>query len=106
MALARVRSNQHAQKLKPQPLIVIVGPLLSIQHIYVIVDDIRYTVKTMLDAIDLNFKIFFVFDCLYPDFSLPMWLFIQIVIYEIRKPGERLSVQHRDLEGEIKRLIR
>lgn len=59
----------------------------------------------MLEAIDLNLKIFYVFDCVYPHPSKALWEFIQIVFYEIYNDGKRLSTQNRVLQGEIKQIL-
>lgn len=56
---------------------------------YVIVDDIKYATKSVIEAVDLAFKIFFVSDSQYSSLSHHIWLFLQIAVYGI---GEEKNV--------------
>lgn len=56
---------------------------------YVVVDDIKDATKSVIEAVDLNFKIFFVSDSEYSTLSHHIWLFLQIAVYEI---GEEKNV--------------
>lgn len=60
-----------------QPFMIIVGSIRDISAIYVIVELIKYKVNSILEAVDLTFKIFFVAHCEYPMESCHIWLFIQ-----------------------------
>ena len=84
-----------AKQLKLQPLTLIVESLLDIQAYYVGVDEVKYSTDSMLEAIDLNLKIFYVFDCSYPSDSKALWQFFQTDTYEIFTPDEKLTVQNR-----------
>ena len=93
------------KNLKLQPLIVIEGQILDSKAFYVVVDDIKYSTNSMLDAIDLIFKIFYVFDCQYPNDSRNLWELIQRVIYGIETPNKRPTVQNRVLEGALNQFL-
>ncbi|XP_074106367.1 uncharacterized protein LOC141532092 [Cotesia typhae] len=71
------------KKITLQPYILIVGtPTVKLSS-YVVVDDIKYATKSVIEALDLTFKIFFVSDSEYPTLSHHIWLFLQIAVYGI-----------------------
>lgn len=100
-----LRQSMKAKQQQLQPLIVIVGPLLDVQAFYVVVDDVKYSVDSILSSIDLNFKIFYVFDCRYPEDTKFLWQFFQCIIYEMHTSGERLCMQNRIFQGEIRHIL-
>ena len=102
--LERLRTTLKEQNLNLQPLTVIAGPLLDIQASYVIVDDIKYKTESILHAIDLNLKVFYAFDCKYPEIAQSFWQFIQTIIYEI-SDTERLNQKNRILKGKINQIL-
>lgn len=71
------------QKITNQPYIIVVGSTLKdIEDTYVCVDDVLYTVSSTVEAIDICFKIFHVFQLKYPTASEHLWLLIQKYIYK------------------------
>lgn len=66
-----------------QPRLLVVGDIGNVQSISVYFDDIKYPFLTTLNAIDLLFKIFFVFNLEYPEESDIFYNFLQEFFYEI-----------------------
>ncbi|KAJ8674205.1 hypothetical protein QAD02_014671 [Eretmocerus hayati] len=85
--LSRVRAEVVEQAAKRrekiQPYIIIVGELEAISDIYVNVDNVLYQVSSVLEAIDICFKVFFVFHLQFPYDSQHLWLMIQRGVYGI-----------------------
>lgn len=83
MIVIREEARKTAEMLKItlQPYIVILGPSDEVNEAYVQVDDILYKVANILEAIDVCFKIFHVFEITYPLMSEHIWLLIQKGIY-------------------------
>lgn len=76
--LAALQNNQTVQ-----PYIILVGKLEKIQEIYFCLDSTLFQLNTVLEAIDVCFKAFFVFQLHYPVDSQHIWFLIQRGIYEI-----------------------
>lgn len=53
---------------------------------YIVFDDIKYNVDTILKAIDVTFKILQVLNLEYPMESKSIWIFIQKYLYKISTP--------------------
>lgn len=75
-----------------QPKLLIVGDLSNIKKISVYFDDLVYQFLSILDAIDLLFKIFYVFNLQYPEESEIFYNFIQNIFYEIPTNKEFMKV--------------
>ena len=71
-----------------QPLVVAIGELTNIHEYLVVVNEEYYKKKTCLEAISLALKVFFVFDCNYPDNSLTLWLFVQKCLFSLNLPKD------------------
>lgn len=106
LSIETLKDYFQTKELPFEPIVAIVGPLLNIESFHVIVDDIVYSTKTFLEAIDLNFKIFYVFSRDYPPYVDDLWKFIQNVLYEIPLIGEKMSMQHKLLNGKIEMLCK
>lgn len=66
-----------------QPKLLIVGDITNIKTISIYFDDLTFPFLTIIDAIDLLFKIFYVFNLEYPEESEIFYNFIQNIFYEI-----------------------
>lgn len=67
-----------------QPFIVVVGASKhNIDSFYVYLNGILYKRNSYIEAVDLCFKIFFVFKTCYPEVCKGPWTFIQKFFYEI-----------------------
>lgn len=81
----------------PQPYIILCGPLDSINESYVVVNTRIYTAKSPLAAVDLCFKIMFVFKINYPIACPHIWSFFHMYIYEIK--GIKVTVAARQISN-------
>lgn len=70
-----------------QPKLLIVKDFIQIKHISIYLDNIRYPFRNILNAFDILFKLFFVFNLKYPEESELFYHFIQTFLYEI--PSEK-----------------
>lgn len=78
------------KKIALKPYILGVGTRSVNLSAYVIVDDFKYECNSVVDTLNLIFKIFFVSDSQYPTLSHHVGLFLQLAIYQIsdnNKPG-------------------
>lgn len=66
-----------------QPFILIVGTPVNPKEIVIFFDSIKYKVFSILNAIDVCFKLFHLFNLEYPTESCYVWLFIQKLFYNI-----------------------
>lgn len=67
----------------PQPYIIICGPLESIHSSYVVVDNNIFKCASPTRAVDLCYKIFFVFNIDYSTACVHIWSFFQKYVYEM-----------------------
>ena len=75
----------HDHKQSWQPYVIIAGEdLTKIKHAYVCVDRTLYTVSSVLQAVDICFKSFHIFNLIYPIESKHIWLIIQKSFYKFR----------------------
>ncbi|KYN18891.1 hypothetical protein ALC57_08797 [Trachymyrmex cornetzi] len=66
-----------------QPYIIVIGPTLTELHaFYVCLNKALYQVSTVLEAVDICFKVFHVFDLHYPPESEHIWYTIQNCLYK------------------------
>lgn len=73
-----------------QPYILIQGlTITEINAVYVVIDEIRYKVHSVLSGIDLTFNIFHVTNACYPAQSEYLWLSIQKSIYDIKTKHDK-----------------
>lgn len=67
-----------------QPFILVVGESQhNIENFFVYVNGNLYKLNSYIEAVDLCFKIFFVFKTCYPEVCKGPWTFIQKFFYEI-----------------------
>ncbi|XP_066594187.1 uncharacterized protein [Prorops nasuta] len=84
--------------LSVQPFIIIIGPTLTdIESIYVCLDDIIYKLESVLQAVDICFKIFHVFNLKYPPESEHIWQLVQLYIYNIKTVYDKYISQVAEL---------
>lgn len=78
-----------------QPLIIYTGTICDILNIYVVVGQTIYKVNSLLQGVDVAFKIIHATGAEYSDESYLIWLFIQRALYNINtKFDKSLSVIH------------
>lgn len=98
MTLIKEEARKIAEMLKItlQPYIVILGSLSEVKETYVQVDDILYKTNSTLEAIDVCFKTFHVFQVSYPLMSEHLWMLIQKGIYNVNTKWDSIipGIQH------------
>lgn len=67
-----------------QPCILIVGEITNVKQVYVYFDGIKYTFLNAIQAADICFKLFFVFNLKYPDASSAFYKFIESYFYAMK----------------------
>lgn len=72
------------QKNCIQPRLLIIGSILDIKQIFVYFDDIKYPMCKILTAVDVLFKLFFVFNLEFPKESELFYTFLQVFFYELK----------------------
>ena len=83
-----------AKGLTYQPQILLVGPKIeNIETIYISIDNMRYEIKNILEAVSGCYKIMFALNAAYPIESANIWLFIQMCLFELEDEGKRLNSQ-------------
>lgn len=73
--------QQNLQTL--QPFLVIVGPLHDTGNTYVVCGEALYKCSTIIEAIDLCFKLFFSLQIDYSFATAHIWSFLHIFIYSL-----------------------
>ena len=84
-----------------QPLIVAVGQLHNITEFYVIINELNLKKQNILEALQLALKIFFVFDCKYPETSNTLWMFVQKCLFNIHLDQDLKNVSLNIMIGLI-----
>lgn len=73
-----------------QPYIIVIGDIdHSITAAYISVNNNLWKVGSILQAVDVCFKSFFVLDAEYQTEAYHLWLFVQRALYDIYLEGER-----------------
>jgi len=72
-----------SEKNPIKPFILIVGTPVNPKEIVVFFDSIKYKMFSILNAIDVCFKLFHLFNLEYPTESCYVWLFKQKMFYNI-----------------------
>lgn len=91
-------------KISLQPYIIFVGSYDSVEEIYVSLDDVLYKVNSMIEAIDVCFKIFHVFEVNYPVSSEHLWLLIQQGIYKFTTKWDSVITNIEFLLNKLEKL--
>jgi hypothetical protein len=80
-------------KLKDQPfLVTICNENNSIDEVFVVVDKTKWRFEHLLEAVDVLFKTFFVFDIEYPAECRAIWEFVQVHFYRFNLAKKNSSV--------------
>ncbi|XP_024871055.1 uncharacterized protein LOC112454082 [Temnothorax curvispinosus] len=98
MTLIKQEARKHAEMLKItlQQYIIVLGSPYEIKESYVQVDDILYKTNSTLEAIDICFKTFHVFQVNYPIMSEHLWMLIQKGIYNFTTKWDSIipNIEH------------
>lgn len=67
-----------------QPLLLIIGDVHMVKEIYIYFDGIKYPILKVLNAVDILYKTFFVFNLEFPEESNVYFNFLQTFFYEMK----------------------
>lgn len=85
-----------------QPFVAVVGNFKEPRNVFIIIDDTHYVLKTITEAVDVLFKIFFATWTNFPCESEDIWIVLQLGFYKIPIPtGRRESSECRQLMNQI-----
>lgn len=109
-SLNRRRNDLHALDLHLQPIIVLVGPLVNLEGVYVYINEsitpTIYVVNSVVRGIDLTFKSFFALQCSFPERASSLWNFIEKGFFDIELPaGTKCSRKVENIYGQIRHAI-
>ena len=83
-----------------QPHVMIMGDtLIAASHYYVVFDDHMYQMDSLIKAVDICFKVFFIFNLEYPTACADMWVIFQKSFFGINTPYDGSSPRVKDLCG-------
>lgn len=77
------------RKITIQPYLVVLRG--NCPQFFITYDSIFYKFTTLLDSVDILFKLFFIFDFSYPDLCKKLWIFIQRHFYKIVLSSDELN---------------
>ncbi|XP_066528826.1 uncharacterized protein [Hoplias malabaricus] len=77
---------RHAKDTRELPYVLMLGDCSCCSQAFVIISGEALEQSTLLGAVDVCFKAFYVFDLQYPKQCAPVWQFLQTVVYEL--PGQ------------------
>jgi hypothetical protein len=90
--LSEIQEQYTAYNWKLQPMIFVVGKdLLNIESSYAVYDGIFYKCEKFIDALDMCYKMYRLFNLDYQKASTLMWLFIQNYFYDMKEVNDRKS---------------
>lgn len=75
---------------------IFVGPLEKNEAVYVQILSHRYKVDTIIDGIDLTFKIFTSLDCDYPEQTRSFWTFFSVACFAI---DQSIPIRNRSVNS-------
>ena len=74
---------QQAEVSRPSPYVLSLGDERRCSQAFVILPGQALEQSTLLGAVDVYFKAFYIFDINYPKQCAPAWQFLQEVVYEL-----------------------
>lgn len=82
--LEDIKSDYAQNKKKLQPLLVAIGEDNDCTEFYVSMDNHKFKFGSFIEALDICFKVFHLFNFQYPDKCFNCWQFIQLYFYNIK----------------------
>lgn len=104
-AIKRRREYYASLNATVQPYIIVVGDVENaITAAYVCINNNLWKLGSVLQAVDVCFKSFFVFDAEYQVQAYHLWLFVQRALYDIYLLGERSITNVTTLIGRLNQI--
>ncbi|KAJ8050879.1 hypothetical protein HOLleu_04250 [Holothuria leucospilota] len=100
--LEKFKEERHTECRKHsitwQPQVVVLGTsIVDVQQVFAFLNDIIYSVPSVVKGIDVCFKTFQVFNIEYPLECKSPWTFLQKGIYGIETPYDSMTPRVREL---------
>ncbi|XP_077255928.1 uncharacterized protein LOC143893930 isoform X2 [Temnothorax americanus] len=90
----RIRSKAQHMKTKIQPLVIAVGPTVSLcKDFYVVIDKNYYRFDNIRTAVDVCFKCVHALHAEYSPQSEAIWYFLQLALYDLRTQWDKTIPQ-------------
>ncbi|XP_049458324.1 uncharacterized protein LOC125904754 [Epinephelus fuscoguttatus] len=80
---------REAGKTRPEPFVLLLGQDSAFSQVFFVFNGEAQEQRTLLAAVDVCFKSFYVYDINYPKQCSPTWEFLQTTVYEL--PGAESS---------------
>lgn len=75
-----------------QPYIITVGSdLLNVTKAVIVINNTKYELRSLVEAVDVLFKIFIATNTCYPEESYDVWMFIQKGVYKMSTAYDRVT---------------
>ena len=85
-----------------QPQVLVIGEsILSIEQVFVLVEDMVYEVQTLTKAVDVCFKTLFLFNLEYASAVEDVWVLLQLALYDIHTVYDKPSSLVKELVSYI-----
>lgn len=79
------------EDIVPRPVNVVVGPITSSEaSFYTVLGKQHYRANTLMDALEMSYKLFFALSLPYPEESKIVWLLLQTIFMKITLAGEKI----------------
>lgn len=89
--IAKLRQEAKVQKSTIQPCLIALGQnLFESKHFYTFCDGIMYKFNSIIAAVDICFKLFYVLNLEYPLKSHNAWMFFERNVYKMKTSSSNL----------------
>lgn len=100
--ISRRKAKFQELGLTLQPFIIVVGPsLIQISARYVILNNLRYEMPSIVKSVDACFKIIFILNAEYSAESTHIWQFIQKYIFTLSTKHDKIFTTVRALATDL-----
>ncbi|KAI0209959.1 hypothetical protein LSAT2_005320 [Lamellibrachia satsuma] len=72
------------------------------KELFLLCEDVLYEVDFLVKAVDICFKVFFIFNAEYPAKAADVWTFVQKGLFNITTPYDVVTPREMELLGHIK----
>ncbi|KAL4719140.1 hypothetical protein ACJJTC_006172 [Scirpophaga incertulas] len=104
--IQRRKAKLHELGMTLQPFIVVVGPTLkTISARYIVLNNLRYEMPSMIKSVDACFKLIFALNAEYPAESKHVWQFIQRVLYKMTTKFDKIFTTVRTLASDLELVV-
>lgn len=100
--ITRRKNKLHELGLTLQPFIIVVGPSLKqISARYIVLNNLRYEMTSIVKSVDACFKIIFVLNTEYSADCTQVWQFIQKALFNLNTKYDKIFTTVRALATDL-----